>query len=113
MTAWLMLAVSILFNVAGNLLVKRFSTTVAVGSVWDYLSPAFVLGIAAFGLGVVFYSRALRHIPIVTAYPIQVGACILLIAAFAATVFGERIGAPDALGIALILGGIALLARMA
>jgi multidrug transporter EmrE-like cation transporter len=113
MSAWLMLAVSILLNVAGNLLVRRFSTTVAVRSLWDYVSPAFVLGIAAFGLGVVFYSRALRSIPIVMAYPIQVGACILLIAAFAAAVFGEKIGIPDALGIALILGGIALLSRMA
>jgi hypothetical protein len=38
MRAWLMLVVSILMNVAGNLLVRRFSTTVAVRSLWDFLS---------------------------------------------------------------------------
>jgi len=113
MTAWAMLAVSILFNVAGNLLVKKFSATTDIRSIWDYLAMPFVLGIGAFGLGVIFYGRALRDIPIVMAYPIQVGACILVIALFAVAMFGERIGLPDLLGIALIVGGIALLSRMA
>ncbi len=113
MTAWLMLVGSILFNVAGNLLVKQFSTTVEIRSIWDYLAVPFVLGIGAFGIGVVFYGRALKDIPIVMAYPIQVGACIVLIAAFAVAAFGEKISALDALGIALIAAGIALLARLA
>ena len=113
MTAWLMLAASILFNVAGNLLVKQFSRTTAVASIWDYLAVPFILGIAAFGVGVVFYGRALRDLPIVMAYPIQVGACILIIALFAVAAFGERIAAADAAGIGLILAGIALLSRMA
>lgn len=113
MTAWFMLAGSILFNVAGNLLVKKFSLTTDIRSLWDYLAVPFVLGVAAFGVGVVLYGRALRDIPIVTAYPIQVGACILIIALFAVAAFGERISAPDTLGIALIVSGIALLSRMA
>ena len=113
MRAWLMLALSILFNVAGNLLVKQFSTTSEIRGVWDYLALPFVLGITAFGVGVIFYGRALKEIPIVLAYPIQVGACILVIALFAVAVFGERIGASDAIGIALIGTGIALLSRMA
>jgi small multidrug resistance pump len=113
MTAWLMLAVSILLNVAGNLLVKRFSATTEIHAIWDYLAPAFVLGIAAFGMGVIFYGRALKDIPIVMAYPIQVGACILIIALFAVVTFGERLAAADVLGIALILSGIALLSRVA
>ena len=113
MTAWLMLAISILCNTAGNLLVKRFAATVTVHQPWDFLAPAFIVGIGAFGLGVVFYSRALKQIPIVTAYPIQVGACILLIAAFAVAAFGEHVTATDAAGIALVIAGIALLARLA
>lgn len=113
MTPWLMLAGSILCNVAGNLLVKQFSTTSEIRNLWDYVALPFVLGIAAFGIGVMLYGRALREIPIVMAYPIQVGACILIIAAFAVAVFGERIGARDAFGIVLVIGGIALLSRMA
>ena len=113
MIAWLMLAASILFNVAGNLLVKQFSTTTQIRGLWDYLAAPFVLGVAAFGMGVIFYGRALRDIPIVTAYPIQVGACIVIIALFAVAMFGERISAGDALGIALIASGIVLLSHMA
>jgi undecaprenyl phosphate-alpha-L-ara4N flippase subunit ArnE len=113
MRAWLMLALTVLCNVAGNLLVKQFSVTREIRSVWDYLALPFVLGIAAFGIGVIFYGRALKDIPIVLAYPIQVGACILVIALFAVAVFGERIGASDAIGIALIVAGVGLLSRMA
>ena len=113
MHAWLMLVLSILCNVVGNLLVKQFSATSEVRGLWDYLALPFVLGIAAFGVGVIFYGRALKEIPITLAYPIQVGACILIIALFAVAVFGERLGASDAIGIALIGTGIALLSRMA
>jgi len=113
MTGWLMLVVSIVLNVAGNLFVKQFSATTEIRGPADYISLPFALGIAAFGLGVIFYGRALRNIPIVLAYPIQVGACIVVIALFAVAMFGERIGLRDALGILLIAGGIALLSRMA
>jgi multidrug transporter EmrE-like cation transporter len=113
MTGWTMLAASILCNVAGNLLVKQFSATVEIRTPWDYAAPAFLLGIAAFGIGVFFYGRALQALPIVLAYPIQVGSCILIIALFAVTVFGERLSGPDVVGMALIVAGIALLARMA
>jgi multidrug transporter EmrE-like cation transporter len=47
------------------------------------------------------------------AYPVQVGTCVLIIALFAVITFGERIGGPELLGIALIIGGIVLLARLA
>lgn len=114
MTGWLTLAVSIVFNVAGNLLVKQFSASTAeIRGPWDYVSLPFALGIAAFGMGVIFYGRALKEIPIVMAYPIQVGTCVLVIALFAIAVFGERLGMTEALGIALIVSGIALLSRTA
>jgi small multidrug resistance pump len=113
MTGWLMLLCSIVLNVAGNLFIKQFSATTEIRGLRDYASVPFVIGIAAFGLGVIFYGRALKNIPIVLAYPIQVGACILVIALFAVAVFGEKINGPDAIGIALIVGGIALLSRVA
>jgi len=113
MTPWLMLAGSILLNVAGNLLVKQFSRTSEIRSPLDYAALPFLLGIAAFGMGVIFYGRALKDLPIVLAYPIQVGACVLVIALFAIGVFGERLGGAELLGIGLILAGIVLLARMA
>jgi small multidrug resistance pump len=113
MTGWLMLFCSIVLNVAGNLFIKQFSATTEIRGIRDFVAVPFVLGIAVFGLGVVFYGRALKDIPIVLAYPIQVGACILVIALFAVTMFGEKISRPDMLGIALVVTGIALLSRMA
>ena len=113
MTGWLMLVGSIVLNTAGNLLVKRFSATTEIRGVFDYMALSFILGIAAFGLGVVLYGRALRDIPIVLAYPIQVGTCVLLIATFAVTVFGEKFGAAHLTGVLLIVAGIAVLARLA
>jgi multidrug transporter EmrE-like cation transporter len=112
-TGWILLAGSILFNVAGNLLVKQFSATTDIRGPSDYLAIPFLLGITAFGISVVIHGRALKDLPIVMAYPIQVGACILIIVLFAVAVFGERLNAPDMLGIALIVAGIALLSRMA
>ena len=113
MTGWLMLVVSIALNVAGNLLVKTFSARTDIRGVLDYLSLPFILGIGAFGLGVVFYGRALRDIPIVVAYPVQVGTCVLAIAIVAVTVFGEKFGAQTLVGIVLVMAGIAVLSRVA
>ena len=45
MRAWLMLALSILFNVAGNLLVKQFSATSEIRGISDYVALPFVLGL--------------------------------------------------------------------
>jgi small multidrug resistance pump len=113
MTGWLMLAASIVLNVAGNLLVKTFSVRTDIRGILDYVSLPFILGIGAFGLGVVFYGRALREIPIVLAYPIQVGTCVLVIAIVAVSVFGEKLGGQTLIGILLVMTGIAVLSRVA
>lgn len=113
MQSWLILAASIVCNAAGNLLIRRFAAGDAGSGARGYLSPWFALGLGAFGVGVLLYGQALRHIPIVLAYPVQVGACVLIIAIFAVGVFGEKIGPTDLMGIALILAGIGLLGRFA
>ena len=113
MNAWLILAGSILCNVAGNLLMKRFAATVEIHGLRDYIAPSFAMGIAAFGIGVLLYGSALSRIPIVIAYPIQVGACLVTIATVAVAGFGERLGWTELFGIALIVAGIILLARVA
>jgi len=110
--AWLILICSILFNAAGNLLIRQFAGTAAGNGLRDYLSWSFAAGVVAFGIGVVLYGRALTQIPIVIAYPIQMGTCVLIIGIFAATVFGEKLGGGELLGIALVVAGIALLARV-
>src|SRR5215471_11826289 len=113
MTGWLMLFGSILFNALGNVMVKAFSAGTEIRGVGDYLSLPFALGVAAFGLGVVLYGRALKDIPIVFAYPIQVGACVLIISLVAVGLFGEKLGVQTVFGILLVMAGIAVLSRVA
>ena len=108
-----MLLGSIALNSVGNLLIKRFSTTAEIRGPWDYVTLSFVLGIGAFGLGVVLYGRALKDIPIVLAYPIQVGTCVLVISLFAVAMFGEKFSLQHFLGVLLVIAGIAVLARLA
>ena len=113
MTGWLMLAGSIALNAAGNVLVKQASAANEIRGVLDYLALSFLFGIGAFGLGLVLYGRALKDIPVVLAYPIQVGTCVLVVALFAATVLGEKLGLQHLLGMLLIVSGIVVLARVA
>jgi multidrug transporter EmrE-like cation transporter len=113
MTGWLMLIGSIAFNITGNVLVKAFSARPDVHGIPNYFSLPFVCGVAAFGIGVLLYGRALQQIPIVLAYPIQVGTCVLVIALVAVTGFGERFGMQTLLGIILVMSGIAVLSRVA
>jgi multidrug transporter EmrE-like cation transporter len=113
MTGWLMLAGSIALNALGNVLVKAFSAGTEIRGIGDYLSLTFALGIGAFGLGVVLYGRALRDIPIVFAYPIQVGACVLIISLVAVGLFGEKLGGQTLVGILLVMAGIVVLSRVA
>jgi multidrug transporter EmrE-like cation transporter len=69
MIGWLALICAILFNTAGNFFIKHFSLTSEVQSPLSYLNPWFILDIAFFGVNVFLYSRALKDIPLVVAYP--------------------------------------------
>ena len=75
------------------------------------MSPLFVLGVALFGLNLVFYSMALRTFRISLAYPVMVsgGYCLILIAGW--FLFHERMSLVQYGGIALILSGIWLVVR--
>jgi multidrug transporter EmrE-like cation transporter len=73
MIGWRALACAILFNTAGNFLIKRFSLTTELQSPLSYLNPWFVLGIAFFGVKVFFYSRVLKDVSLLIAYPALIG----------------------------------------
>jgi small multidrug resistance pump len=110
MIGWLALICAILFNTAGNFFIKHFSLTSEVQSPLSYLNPWFILGIAFFGVNVFLYSRALKDIPLVVAYPILIGISILLVAIFAVFFLKERFGMAHASGIALVILGVSCLA---
>ena len=115
--SYLFLALAFLCNAAANVLLKlaalgdfSFGTllkgqfTIATG----YAAAAVVL----FGLNLCFYLVALERIPLSIGYPVMVGMTFFI--TIGASVFlGERIQLIHAIGMALILSGIFLIARIA
>jgi len=99
-----------LFNTAGNFFIKHFSSAGEVQSPLSYLNPWFILGIAFFGANVFFYSRALKDISLVIAYPILIGISVCLVSIFAAFFFKERVSLAHLGGIVLVILGVSCLA---
>jgi multidrug transporter EmrE-like cation transporter len=109
MFGWLALAGAILFNTAGNLCLKRFSMTDEVQGPPSFLNPWFIAGITSFAINVFFYSRALKDIPLVAAYPLLTGSCIVLVALAAVFLFKEHFSTMHAIGYAFLFLGICFL----
>ncbi len=109
---WIFLIGAILLNSAGNVLLKQFAIRHPGASLAEYADPYFVGGLVCFALNVLLYARALSDLPIEIAYPILVGLSVLLVSIAAVVLFKAEIGAVHVVGMALILAGVALLARV-
>jgi multidrug transporter EmrE-like cation transporter len=108
---WGFLAAAILFNVAGNLLMKKFALDHSIKGILSYANPIFVIGGVMFGINLVLYARAVQSIPLVVAYPVLVGASILLVALAATLLFSEKLTPSMMGGMALISVGLVLLTK--
>lgn len=118
-TPHLFLLTALLSNAAGNVLIKYAMTrgeplpagASLMTKLLSVISPILVLGVALFGLNLVFYSMALRTFRISIAYPVMVsgGYCLILVAGW--FLFHERLSPVQYGGIAMILSGIWLVVR--
>lgn len=108
MMHWLLLAIAVLFNVAGNLTMKHFATTTVISSPLSYIAPWFILGALLFGLNLVAYAKAIQNIPLVAAYPILVGSSTILLGGASVFVFSENVLPMMVAGIGFITAGILL-----
>lgn len=109
---WTLLALAIAANSLGNILVKKFALDQTPASPGAYLHPVFLLGIGFFGINVLFYTQSLRSLPIEIAYPILIGLSLVIISLAAPFLFRAHIGVLHIAGMALILAGVSLLARL-
>jgi multidrug transporter EmrE-like cation transporter len=116
------LVLALLLNASANLMmkfgVKRLDHSGldmqhGLSSVWNAVLQNWVLilGLFCFATNVVFYTYALKKIPISLAYPIMVGAGFAIIAVVAWRYLGETLSVGQWAGVALILAGIVLVAR--
>lgn len=74
------------------------------------LNPWVVLGLAFYGLSAVVWLLVLARVPVSTAYPF-VAVAIVLTGLLGRLVFNDSFSATKLAGSALIVGGVALLAR--
>jgi multidrug transporter EmrE-like cation transporter len=120
---WFMLLTGVALNAAAQLLLKAATRTSGVlvsdsGQVsWSAAvellraSPLWV-GLACYGVSVILWLGALSRAPVSIAYPmLSVG--YIVNAAAAAFLFSEALTIPKVIGIALIVGGVIVLARAA
>lgn len=113
MYGWLTLAAAIVFNVLGNVFIKRFSLSSEINSSLDYLNLQFLLGAFFFAVGLLLYTRALKEVPLTLAYPVMVGVSLTAISLLAIFWLGEQFTVRVLVGSALVIGGIAVLSQAA
>lgn len=119
----LALLLALILNAAANLLMKVGMTHVqdAGGLLRDgpsaalikvLTSPVLVIGLTCFALNACFYMFALqsRTLKINLAYPVMVGGGYAIIALVSYYLLGEHLNLAQKLGVALILGGVVIIA---
>lgn len=101
MKQWVFLAVAIVSEVIATSALKASDG-------FSRLAPSVIV-IAGYATAFYFLSLTLRTIPVGVAYAIWSGAGVALIALIAWVVFGQRLDLPGAVGILLIVAGVAVL----
>jgi small multidrug resistance pump len=102
------LAAAILIGVVGQLLLKTGAERTADGVLAQFLDPFTLGGLAAYGLGAIFYILAIKRIPVSIAFP-SVSLSYVLVAIAAHLLWQEALGWQQFAGIGLIAAGILVL----
>ena len=90
-----------------SLSLDRFwSDALALGA-----QPLFVIGFILYGLAAVLWFSVLPRVDLSISYPVLVGLTFVLVVAGSIVAFNENLPWAKVLGLALILAGVALVAR--
>ncbi len=103
---YVVLGVSVLAGIAGQMLLKAGADAPTLAA--QIFRPSSLLGLAFYGSAAFMYMFALRKIPLSIAFP-SVSLSYVIVAVLASFLFGEPFGLKQAGGIALIVGGVALI----
>jgi multidrug transporter EmrE-like cation transporter len=113
--AWITLAAAITTSLIGQVLLKAGasgSVEAAAGFVDQLFRWQTIVGLGCYGGAALLYIVALRKIPMSVALPCT-AASYVVIALIGWAMFGESLGAQKIAAIALICGGVVLLATTA
>jgi undecaprenyl phosphate-alpha-L-ara4N flippase subunit ArnE len=109
---FILLAVAIVFNAVGQLMLKRATIGHEAGAVARdvFLSGWFIGGGMALGVSMLMWVQVLRRVPLTIAHPLT-GAVYLIVPIASHFLWREPLNAMRMAGIAIIVLGIALVAR--
>ncbi len=112
MNSFVLLAVAIAFNAAGQLLLKRTTMGAGEGPVMRdvFISGWFLAGVAVLGLSMLLWVQVLRKVPLTIAHPLS-GAAFAIVPVASHLLWREPLSATRIAGILVIVIGIALVAR--
>lgn len=121
---FLALVVALSLNAAANLMMKfgmeRFNDSGVTGADGAFVVArtlatnwVLILGLFCFAFNVLFYTYALKGLPISMAYPIMVTAGFAIIVTVAGVYLHERLGTAQWIGVGLIVVGVFLVASRA
>ena len=114
---FVLLGVAVLFNGAANVLMKKGMVGAAeglgaAGTIRHYLTSwPLIVGLVLFAVNVIAYTQALARLPLSVAYPIMVAMTGLIVITGSLLLFKETIGWVQWIGYALIVAGVACVAR--
>ncbi|WP_312265998.1 multidrug efflux SMR transporter [Neisseria sp.] len=101
MNAWMMLALAIAFEVAATSLLK-------VSDGFSRWGPA-VSALLLYGLSFYLLAQIFRSLPVGLVYAVWSGGGVVLTALIAWVAFGQKIDTAGCIGIAMIIGGVAVI----
>lgn len=110
---WVLLAVAIVFNVAGQLLLKRAAMAGGAsdgGAQRAFLSPWFLTGVSSLGLSMLLWVQVLRKVPLTIAHPLT-GTIFVIVPLASHYLWGEPLPPTRIFGVLVILVGVVLVAR--
>ena len=108
-SAWLFVVLAGLLSTAGNLCLKKASVA-SRGA--DFVSlifqPYFIFGMFFYGVNVILFATALRHLDVSKAYPVLAAIGFSTLSIVAALIFQESLSLTNYLGLFVIVIGITL-----
>lgn len=109
--AWVMILIAAINSTIGNILLKKSQiNTIPRDFIGSLFTPNFILGIFFYGINVLLFAKALRILPVSTAYPALSILSFIFLSLFSFFFLGERFTQLQILGLGLILSGLLFLA---
>ncbi|HEY0879052.1 MAG TPA: SMR family transporter [Zeimonas sp.] len=107
---WALVVAAIACNAMAQVLLKRAAPASAL-PLQQWIDPRLGASVVLYGCSFVFTALVYARLPLSLVSPLMAGAVFVVVALAAVQLFGEALGPARIAGMALVLAGIALLAR--